>query len=154
MDGCQWECPSSLNCLCFVGCVFISVKTQNSSFCVKHAQGMFRFSPTVWSWSASSFDYWGNCARRPVKCLSSTLSSRLLWSKQNQAGQSTLLICRYCSKNEVSLSIAGKATGSLNIFPLHCKYRNRWYPKEKRIYILYISRFFPKHHKGQITQEL
>lgn len=47
----------------------------------------------------------------------------------------------YGSQNEVSLSTAGEATGSLEIFPLYCEYGNRWYPKEKRIYILDISRF-------------
>lgn len=87
-----------------------------------------------------------------VKLLSSSLGSRLLWRKQNQAGHSAVLIWLYCSPNEVSVSTAGKATGSLDIFPLYCKYRNRWYPEEKRIYILYVSRLPQNITKGKLLK--
>lgn len=63
-----------------------------------------------------------------------------------------MLIWLYCSQNEVSLSTACKATGSLDIFPLYCKCRERWYPKEKRIYMLYISRYPINITKGKLLK--
>lgn len=155
MDGYQQECSFGSNSLWFTGYASIMMQTHRTVADVlyrhTHTECVLLLTPSLKPKSQLLLLLRKRCQNAGETSLQPA-EEQLLGSKWKQAGQSIVRIWPDCSPNEVSLSTTSKATGSLHIFPLYCKYRNRWSPKEKRIYILYISRFPQNITKGKLLK--